>query len=738
VPLIAEHTKLNIDTNVDCKGLIMWIWHINMTKENRGYEVIKPATQHLTAEHIPPNWRDNIEVVAGSRSKVRVRGWETDGTETKGDELDEMTQAVAEVPLDATHLKILEELENTGHTALWVHDHHLWQGHTAGLKHVFDLMKERGTPLRGLFDTNSLDTDPGKPCCFMRPKHDGAFDVYRFGESVSEHPLWDNHGKWTHIAFNAPATLRQVCMASNGYEGTDEKQGYLFDEVDDLTCALKLLKAEGTFIPRDMSGRTVSLHTKGKQTVLVIEKKRGDEKRDFPRYAKTARGWEIFLCDAVETPDEEIENEKIWAELDDQFRALQVQDGQGVQFDSWVLKNQETEWVTHPRENVKSYLTQSYPKTDPLLGSAIFKAWTLIKRPFEAEYPGGRIWNRDAAQFVYGPIELDEGQHPVHPTWSRVMVHCGVDLNEYIEELPWCQEWNIKTGGDYLTAWVACMFQNPYGKLPYLFMYGPQNSGKTSFHEAVAFLLTSGVSKADRALTSEQGFNKELEDTILAVIDEVDVARAGSGAYNKLKEWVTGTAIAIHGKGKTVRDVISTLHFVQVSNDRSSLPVFPGDTRITAMNVPCLEEEIPRDQLHALLKDEAPHFMRTLMDYTIPEAIGRLMLPIIETRGKLEAVVSNMDELSAFIEENCYAIPGSAVRLVDFKERFFSSLEEHIQSEWRKGRAVQSQLTKRFPIGRDMKGNQTIIGNLTFKANAKPSAPYTKVGNKLKKEGQDD
>jgi len=737
IPLIAEHTGLNIDTNVDCKGLIMWIWHVNMTKENRGYELVKPATQHLTADHIPPNWRDHIEVTSGGRSKVRVKGWDANGEETKGDELDEMTQAVAEIPLDETHLKILEELEGTGHTALWVHDHHLWQGHAAGLKYVYDMMEEKGTPLRGLFNTNSGDTDPGKPNVFMRPKPNGAFDVYRFGEGTTEDPLWDSHGKWTHIAYNSPATLKQICLSSNGYEGTDEKQGYLFDEVEDLQAALKLLKAENTNLPDNIEGRTLSLHTKGKQTVLTIEKKRKDEKKDFPRYVKTAKGWEILLTDAIETPDEDIENEMMWSELDDQFRALQVKAGRSYKFDSWALKNDESDWVEHPRENIKSYLSQTCPKVDPILGSAIFKAWTLVKHPFQPEYPGGRLWNRDGAQFRYEPIELNEGEHPVHPTWNRVMEHCGRDLNEYIDDLPWCQDWNIRTGGDYLTAWIACMFQNPYGKLPYLFMYGPQNCGKSSFHEALEFLLTRGVAKADRALTSVGGFNSELEEAILAVIDEVDVARAGSAAYNKIKEWVTGTSISIHPKGGVVRDVLSTLHFVQVSNERSSLPVFPGDTRITAMSVSGLEEEIPRERLYVLLKEEGPHFMRTLMDYNVPEATGRLMLPIIETRGKLEAADNNIDSLTAFIEENCYEIPGVAIRLTEFQTRFFATLEPHVVEEWQKGRTLQSKLSEHYLLGRCPNLNQTIIGNFTFNKSTKPSARYIRSGKQLRKEGND-
>jgi len=608
----------------------------------------------------------------------------------------------------------------------------LWQGHTAGLKTVFDQWTDRGTPMRGIFDTNSMDSDPGKPNCFCRPKPDGAWDVYRFGEGTEECPLWDMQGKWTHTTYNFPATLKQICLACGGYEGTDEKQGFMFDSLDEVKEALVLLTSK-LKLPDRAGGRALSLHNGlGGKIILVIGKERGDEKAHFPRYVKTPRGWEIWIRDAVDTPDQEIEDEQLWTELDNKMRSLKVKSLKGATFDSWVIKDEDG-WTTHPRENIKSWLSSTgFAKPDPVLGGAVFKSWTLINEPFQAEYPGGRMWNRDAAQFVYAPIELREGESPKHPTWTRVMEHCGVDLSDYLKELPWCSDWGIVTGGDYLTAWVACMFQNPFGKLPYLFMYGPQNSGKSSFHESIA-LLTNGVKKADRALTSEQGYNGELMGAVLAVVDEVDISKAGSSVYNKLKEWVTGLTISIHAKYKGVQDVVSTLHFVQMSNSRASLPVLPGDTRITVMNVPSLEEEIPRDRLHELLREEAPHFMRTLLDYEIPEAQGRLMLPVIETQSKADAAASNVNELEQFIGDNCYEVPGAAIKFQDFKEKFLASLEDFQRPDW-KERLIRNAISEKYLVGRSTSSNVTIIGNLSFNVNAKPGAPYTQEGNKLIKE----
>jgi hypothetical protein len=154
------------------------------------------------------------------------------------------------------------------------------------------------------------------------------------------------------------------------------------------------------------------------------------------------------------------------------------------------------------------------------------------------------------------------------------------------------------------------------------------------------------------------------------------------------------------------------------------------------MNVPSLEEEIPRDQLQELLKKEAPSFMRTLMDFAIPEATGRLMLPIIETQGKVEAAAGNVDEVSRFIEDNCYKVPGAAVTFIEFKTKFLDSLEEFQRSEW-PDRLITSELDELFPVGKGARVNQKIIGNLTFNEDAVPTKPYSKVEGKVTKEEEE-
>ena len=60
----------------------------------------------------------------------------------------------------------------------------------------------------------------------------------------------------------------------------------------------------------------------------------------------------------------------------------------------------------------------------------------LVNLPFREEYPGGRQWNLDAAQFKYKPAELADDEVPYHPHWDMIFDHIGHELTPVLRELP--------------------------------------------------------------------------------------------------------------------------------------------------------------------------------------------------------------------------------------------------------------------------------------------------------------
>lgn len=175
-----------------------------------------------------------------------------------------------------------------------------------------------------------------------------------------------------------------------------------------------------------------------------------------------------------------------------------------------------------------------------------------------------------------------------HPHWDAVLDHCG-QFVEIVEPCP-----GFTNGGDYLRLWISCLIRHPDEKLPYLFLVGPQNAGKSILHEAIA-LLIHGVASLDQVLR-----NKEFTPAwaILGYIDEVPAHK-----YS----------------GRLERMVNGGMHIIQCASDPRFCPLLPNDPRVTVLEVPALSNEIPKATLLPQLNAEAPQFMRTLMDLELPE-----------------------------------------------------------------------------------------------------------------------
>ena len=244
-------------------------------------------------------------------------------------------------------------------------------------------------------------------------------------------------------------------------------------------------------------------------------------------------------------------------------------------------------------------------EAERIMGTAIERTWRLVSLPFQPEYPGGRRWNLDAPQFVEPPALLEPDQMPYHPHWDMIFDHIGVELTPALRTLTWAQQANIVTGGDYLRKWAACAFRDPFEQLPYLFLWGNQNSGKSILHEALALLITKGVVKADKALTSNNEFNGELAGAIICAVEEKDITLT-PGAYARIKDYTTALTLGIRKMHHDLFHVPNTTHWIQTANIRTACPVQSDDTRITVINVGDLleEQKVPKKKMMEFLKAE--------------------------------------------------------------------------------------------------------------------------------------
>ena len=630
--MMSAATGFDFASHIDACGGNMWIWHRKMSRGNGGLSLIKAAEKTLSLADLPANWRDHIEVVTRRRAKLRIGGILDDAL----DPFEALTSSRLIVPLDDTHKAIIEALQQSGYSTIWVPDHHLCQTHTCALAKIAENYK-------GVFRTNSLGNNPGSPNCFWFPQLNGAIKVYRFSPGVHEDETWTQDGEgWTWCCFNRKPDLIAACRATGGIE--DEKGGFIFKAFDEAKKAAELVG--GTISAEGCEQRKTILqaHKDGRLTVRV-DRSEGDTP---PRgYAEKGKQWVRILDTVVEekakeeatTDPNEFIRKAVTANSDDAGWYIERSDG----------------WGSLSFTDAKiALLNSGYSKIDAekILGGKVKLAWKLVNIPFGPMYPGNRQWNLGAAQYSCQPVILADGESPHHPYFDKIFNHTFATLTPYLKNLEWAKQAKIFTGGDYARCWLACALRAPFEPLPYLFLYGEENSGKSIFHEAISKLVTKGVVKADRALTTKGDFNGELANAIFAIIEENDLSKH-PGAINRIREWVTNRSLSIRRMRTDTYEQPSTLHFIQCSNWFHALALFPGDTRAMVVEVPRFTgDEIPKKKLLAELEKEAPHFLRTLLDLELPELEGRLQLPFVETADKAE-LADETAPLNRFLAERC-------------------------------------------------------------------------------------
>jgi hypothetical protein len=353
--------------------------------------------------------------------------------------------------------------------------------------------------------------------------------------------------------------------------------------------------------------------------------------------------------------------------------------------------------------------------------------WVMCAEPFGPEYPPPkpeaphvtRLWNHRAPQLAITPADAPG----LHPHWDMIYEHLGSSLDQVARDTVWCQKWGIFSGADYLRFWLAALIQDPFQPLPYLFFYGPQNSGKSMFHESAAMLLSPGsVESASGPLTNGQGFNYEIANSVIGYIEEKDLSAVNGGAYARMKEWVTARHLTITKKGETPFSQPNFLHMMQMANSPTHCSMEDGDTRIVALAVAILKHLIPKAFMEKKLREEAPYFLRTLLTINIPESHDRLRVPMLASQDKADLESMNQTPWESFAEEILIPCDGERVKFTDFYAKYQQHCTlSNIPHE--KSKSLLQLLRNRgdkYVVGIG-KGKQAYIANVTLDKNATPS-----------------
>lgn len=716
--LMASITGYDFQSKVDTCGGNMWVWHRKMTGTN-GLSVVKQGT---ILSDIPQNWRDHIRVVSGA-SRRTLPAFVTENSQANPnleDMFEEVTGTKTLIPLDSEHKRLIAFLHENRSCAWWDQDHHMLVTHTVHLQEAHNKMG-----LKGVFKTNAKGENYGQDHnCFAYPLRRGAWAVRRYTPGVAEESTWDQDGQgWTRCYFNRELDLATACRAFNANE--DESGGYVFREAEIAAKAASLLGIN-LGVPTWANTRpTLIKKNKEGKFIVQMEATEHDRPEDMTEWNRKGKKWSRVVSGKAEAIAEtEGRN------YDEVCRHIISSAHSNL---GWLLRA-EKDWVDEPLTHVSIGLKGIVGKqalVDTIIGEATLKPWKIVCRPFEPEYPkiAGRVWNRNAPQLRFRPTNADNLSYP---TWLKILTHCGRSLNDPVKKNTWARGAGILTGADYLKVWLASLFQEPMCPLPYLFFYGPQDSGKSIFHESIRHcLVTSGVVRADTALINQAGFNSEIETAILCVVEETNMKK-NKVAYNRIKDWVTSDELAIHPKGRTPYSVINTTHWVQTANEYDAVPVMEGDTRIVMAFVDELSptDKIPKKLLMQLLQKEAPDFIAELLRIELPNSNDRLNVPVIATEEKVRAQQASQNYLEMFLGECYYHVPGEMVLFKKIVDDFHEWLPGNERDNWMM-KTVGQSLPQHYVKGRHPSTNQVMVGNISKDKEAKPGKALVVRNDKL-------
>jgi len=680
----------DLSQHVDAKGSIFWLWAAEIG--DGGFELLKDCTKPIGAADLVEFYDTQFD----TRSGKSLTGYNSQGLEvTESDDgLDEQRYT-----LDDEHKAILMELEDAPFEKVWIPEHNMLQTSTAALEQLFDRRREAGDPLKGLFRTTASGKD-AKRNCYITPRENGSFKVTRFGGAVSEHDLWEEVDGKTVCYFNQP--LSNLTLLKRFASKVTQANKMTF-QPEMLAQILRAMEHE---MPEDLIGDTpIAVTLNGDGT-----------------YTAKCPDWEVdWQLPLVHSPDERSGYTTIDIELADRHvRHLMSETGICLGF---TLK-WKGGWIWPAKDSIALNRLQEVfgQAADSVRNQVVENSWTVTDHPFQDEYPGDRVWNKDTVRFRVPPSD----KPGPHPHWDLILDHLGTSLNHVVRTTEWCQRWGLQTGADYLRAWVSCVVKHPFDPLPYLFFFGKQETGKSMFHEMLKTIFTGGVDRANGAMTSQSEFNGEIARSIVCYIEEMDLSKR-KGTYEKIKELTTARTIFVHNKGQTPYPQRNKCHFCQMGNSATDCPVEEGDRRIVVIEVPRIEKEIGKNRLERELTKEAAFFLRTLLDIDLPEPINRLRLPILDTDAKQDLEVSNRSDVHQIMAEMLKPCDGRSVKVSDAYNSYkLKCAERKIIPE--SSATFRAKLSPTWVVGKGA-GNVQHIANVTI-GNERPKSKPLKLNEK--------
>ena len=684
--LISQDIGYPLKDHVDCVGSVFWIWAKSSPQGHPGFSLVK--------EGVP---LDSGRLATINLPTPTVRGRSQVDFEV--------------VQLDDRHKEILEAVSAQPYYFNVRSDMNLIHTHTCAIRDAI----AGGLKILGTFETNSNGDDPQTPNCFLAPQAKGIFRVYRFGQAQHE-PNWEFKGGKNFCTLNdAPSVQEQI--VKHAYKKIAGRYHLSTEAIHEIAATMG--ESLGPNLPKDVwaifTPTEVTLCAKMEKgpSAEVIRQLKAQGIEPHP---EVPEGWSVEgdLLVRVLKPTVEVRtlDDRLLAKSDELYRCIE----QGGKPQGWCFKKADGNWSfmdnrTQVEKNAKVRIgTDFYERALTVMSE---RPWNVEVTPFAPEYPGNRTWNTNAPGLKVEPAESGGD----HPHYDMVLEHIGSELDTPVLASEWCRKGNITTGADYLRCWLACLIHHTDQPLPYLFLVGPQNSGKSVFHEMCKYLFSGGTASAGGALVNNH--NEELDGCFLVNVEERDLSDKRAGAYAKIKEWVTARELNIHAKYKKPYDTKNYLHFVQTANNTTFLPMEDGDTRVVAIDVPALTKVMPKSVMEKHFEREAPRFLRTLLNTVVPPPVDRLRIPTLKTETKELMERRAMSPLMNFSTDSMFARDGQKIEIGELVSAFKKWAESNnlvTESDFAIMQEINTRSDK-FQVGR--RGKKMYVVNAALSATSR-------------------
>ena len=187
---------------------------------------------------------------------------------------------------------------------------------------------------------------------------------------------------------------------------------------------------------------------------------------------------------------------------------------------------------------------------------------------------------------------------------------------------------------------LAFHVANPGAKVSHVLMItGVQGSGKNTLVDIIRPIVGSSNARVIGGEALQSRFNSELVDVQALAIDEV-VHRDGWAIANAIKPLITDDTILAEAKRENRRRATTPRLIFILSNDRTPLPLEPGDRRffVPAYGTSKLSTEF-YTALHAALDHEVPAFYAELLKRDVSGFNPKAAPPITQAKLELQAAV---------------------------------------------------------------------------------------------------